>query len=79
MSWSDIAIRHLSPLLLQYIDTLGNKHVYAHPCPAGWGLVIVENDKIVFERSGSVVIDTQSADFIGAQVGESQVTIRFAL
>jgi hypothetical protein len=40
-------------------------------CPAGWGVVIVENENVITEFSGSVVIDPRSSDSLGAEIGEN--------
>jgi hypothetical protein len=50
---------------------LGNQSVREQDCPAGWGVVIVENENVITEFSGSVVIDPRSSDSLGAEIGEN--------
>jgi hypothetical protein len=62
--------------IIMYTDgcCLGNNFVYENLCPAGWGVVIVQNDqtgtlRISNELYGDVILDKDSPYYLGAIVG----------
>ena len=71
-----------------YVDgsCLDNQNVTSET-PAGWGFVVVSGDdglgrgegKIVFEANGSVVTESDTEDFIGAEVGSNNTAELSAL
>lgn len=48
---------------------LGNQFVEKQNSSAGWGIVIVSNEKSILEINGPVVLNEGSSDYLGAQLG----------